>query len=436
VTTDEPLPTIVIVGRPNVGKSTLFNAIIGDRRSIVGDEPGITRDRIYGEAQYGTKRFGVIDTGGIVPDDDALIPTEILKQARVALEIASHIVFVIDGRTEITSSDRDLAKLLRPLNKPITLAVNKIDATVRENLVHEFYSLGLGEPVGISAEHRRGINGLLETITAPFPESEPEVEEEEGAEKQRRIKVAIIGRPNVGKSTMLNALVGSERSIVSPVAGTTRDAVDETIHDGNTTYRFVDTAGIRRKGKTTEMTEKLSVVMARRHIRMANVVLVMIDATEGVVGADATIAGYAHEEGRAVIIVVNKWDAMDEAGKRKFTEDVKDELKFLDYAPIIFASAKNGEGIRRIVSTIRRSFENASKRVTTGELNRFVETLKFESDIKIYYITQASIRPPTFVVFTDKADKMHFSVERYLINRLREHFKFDGTPIVIKTKRR
>jgi GTP-binding protein len=436
VTTDEPLPTIVIVGRPNVGKSTLFNAIIGDRRSIVGDEPGITRDRIYGEAQYSGKRFGVIDTGGIVPDDDALIPTEILKQARVALDIASHIVFVIDGRTEITSSDRDLAKLLRPLNKPITLAVNKIDATVRENLVHEFYSLGLGEPVGISAEHRRGIDGLLETITAPFPESEPEVEDEEGAEKQRRIKVAIIGRPNVGKSTLLNTLVGSERSIVSPVAGTTRDAVDETIHDGNTTYRFVDTAGIRRKGKTTEMTEKLSVVMARRNIRMANVVLVLIDATEGVVGADATIAGYAHEEGRAVIIVVNKWDAMDEAGKRKFTEDVKDELKFLDYAPIIFASAKNGEGIRRIVATIRRSFENASKRVTTGELNRFVETLKFESDIKIFYITQASIRPPTFVVFTDKADKMHFSIERYLINRLREHFKFDGTPIVIKTKRR
>ena len=435
MTTDEPLPTIVIVGRPNVGKSTLFNAIIGDRRSIVGDEPGITRDRIYGEAHYGRKHFGVIDTGGIVPDDDALIPTEILKQARIALDIASHIIFVIDGRTEITSSDRDLAKLLRPLNKPITLAVNKIDATVRENLVHEFYSLGLGDPVGISAEHRRGVDGLLDTITAPFPIEEDALEEED-AQKQRRIKVAIIGRPNVGKSTMLNTLVGSERSIVSPVAGTTRDAVDETVHDGNTSYRFVDTAGIRRKGKTFEMTEKLSVVMARRNIRMANVVLVMIDATEGVVGADATIAGYAHEEGRAVIVVVNKWDAMDEAGKRKFTEDVRDELKFLDYAPVIFASAKNGEGIRRIMSAIKRSFENASKRVTTGELNRFVETLKFESDIKIYYITQASIRPPTFIVFTDQGEKVHFSVERFLINRLREHFKFDGTPIVIKTRRR
>jgi len=235
---------------------------------------------------------------------------------------------------------------------------------------------------------------------------------------------------------MLNTLVGAERAIVSPVPGTTRDAVDESIRDGNTTFRFVDTAGIRRKGKTTEMTEKLSVMMARRHIRMANVVLLIVDATEGVVGSDATIAGYAHEEGRAVIIVVNKWDAAEGKSKRAFTETVRDQLKFLDYAPVLFASAKNGEGMRRIVSTIRRSFDAASKRVTTGELNRFVETLKFESDIRIYYITQASIRPPTFVVFTDKADKMHFSLERFLINRLRERFGFEGTPIVIKTKRR
>lgn len=429
----ETLPAVVIVGRPNVGKSTLFNAIIGDRRSIVGDEPGITRDRIYGEANYRGKKFVLIDTGGIIPDDDAHIPTEILKQARVALEDAAHILFVIDGRTEITASDRDLAKLLRPLNKPLTLVVNKIDSPVRENLVHEFYSLGLGEPLAVSAEHKLGIRELLDKITEPF-EQEEEKEEEE--RQQRLIKVAIIGRPNVGKSTLLNALVGAERSIVSPVAGTTRDAVDESIVEGTTTFRFVDTAGIRRKGKTTEMTEKLSVVMARRHIRMANVVLLLIDATEGVVHLDATIAGYAHEDGRAVIIVVNKWDAVGEAGKRAFIETVRYELKFLDYAPVLFASAKNGEGLRRIVSTVRRSFESASKRITTGELNRFVETLKFESDIKIYYLTQASIRPPTFIVFTDKADKMHFSVERFLVNRLRERFGFEGTPIVVKTKRR
>ncbi len=433
---DEPLPTLVIVGRPNVGKSTLFNAIIRDRRSIVGDEPGITRDRIYGEAEYRDKRFGVIDTGGIVPNDDALIPTEILKQAHVALDIAAHILFVIDGRTEITSSDRDLAKLLRALNKPLTLVVNKIDAPVRANLVHEFYSLGLGDPAAVSAEHRLGLDELLEKVTEPFPKERPPEPEQEEPQEQRRIKVAIIGRPNVGKSTMLNALVGSERAIVSPIAGTTRDAVDETIVEGNTSYRFVDTAGIRRKGKTNEMPEKLSVVMARRNIRMANVVLLIVDAVDGVVGSDATIAGYAHEEGRAVIIVVNKWDAVGEKSKRTFTETIRDELKFLDYAPVIFASAKNAEGIRRIFATIRRCFDSASKRVTTGELNRFVATLKFESDIKIYYMTQASIRPPTFIVFTDKADKMHFSLERFLINRLRENFGFDGTPIVIKTKRR
>lgn len=433
---DGLLPVVVIVGRPNVGKSTLFNAILGNRRSIVGDEPGITRDRIYGEAEYRGKRFGLIDTGGIIPHDSELIPSEILKQARVALDLASHILYVIDGRTEITAADRDLAKLLRPLNKPLTLVVNKIDAQSREYLVPEFYSLGLGDPWPVSAEHRLGLDELLDRVTAPFPGEPPESAEAEVESKQRRIKVAIIGRPNVGKSTMLNALVGSERAIVSPVPGTTRDAVDETIEEGNTTFRFVDTAGIRRKGRTTQMTEKLSVVMARRHIRMANVVLLIVDATEGVVGSDATIAGYAHEEGRAVIIVVNKWDAAEGKSKRAFTEAVRDELKFLDYAPTIFASAKNGEGLRRIMSTIRRCFDSASKRVTTGELNRFVETLRFGSDIRIYYITQASIRPPTFVVFTDKADKMHFSIERALINRLREQFGFEGTPIVIKTKRR
>jgi GTP-binding protein len=434
---EELLPTVVIVGRPNVGKSTLFNAILGDRRSIVGDEPGITRDRIYGETQYRGKHFGIVDTGGIIPHDDELIPTEILKQARVALENASHILYVIDGRTEITAADRDLAKLLRPLGRPLTLVVNKIDAPVRESLVPEFYSLGLGDPFAVSAEHRRGIDELLAHVTEPFPREEAAGEATTSeALPPKRIKVAIIGRPNVGKSTMLNALVGAERAIVSPVAGTTRDAVDETVREGNTIYRFVDTAGIRRKGKTTQMTEKLSVVMARRHIRMANVVLLMIDATEGIVGADATIAGYAHEEGRAVIIVVNKWDAASDQSKRGFTEGIRDQLKFLDYAPVLFASAKNAEGIRRIFSTVRRCFDSASTRISTGELNRFVETLKFESDIKIYYITQASVRPPTFVVFTDKADKVHFSIERALINRLREQFGFEGTPIVIKTKRR
>lgn len=433
---NESLPTVVIVGRPNVGKSTLFNAILGNRRSIVGDEPGITRDRIYGEAEYRGRRFGLIDTGGIIPHETALIPSQILRQARVALDVASHIIYVVDGRAEITASDRELAKLLRPVGKPVSLVVNKIDNAARADLVAEFYSLGLGDPFPVSAEHKLGLDALLEHVTAPFPKETVSEQESETEGKRRLIKVAIIGRPNVGKSTMLNALVGTERAIVSPSPGTTRDAIDESIQEGNTTFRFVDTAGIRRKGRTVEMTEKLSVVMARRHIRMANVVLLIIDATEGVVTSDATIAGYAHEEGRAVIIVVNKWDTVEGKSKRVFTQTVREQLKFVDYGPVLFASAKNAEGIRRIFSSIRRCFDAASRRVTTGELNRFVETLKFESDTRIYYITQASIRPPTFVVFTDRAGKMHFSLERFLINRLRERFGFEGTPIVIKTKRR
>jgi GTPase len=427
------LPIVVIVGRPNVGKSTLFNAIIGQRRSIVGDEPGITRDRIQGEASYLGRRFELIDTGGIIPNDAEMIPSEILKQARVALEQAAQIIFLIDGRTEITGSDRDLAKLLRKLGKPVTLAVNKIDTTAREDLAHEFHSLGFSDLFPISSEHRIGFDDLLDHVTAGFPvgAAEPQPEPE-----TRPIKVAIIGRPNVGKSTLLNALVGEERSIVSPVAGTTRDAVDQSLMRDGVEYVFVDTAGIRRKGKTKLMAEKLSVVMARRHIRMANVVLVVLDATEGVAALDATIAGYAHEEGRALILCVNKWDAAGDKGKRKFIEEIRGELKFLEYAPIAFVSAKTGAGVKRLFGMIRGAFDSASKRVITGELNRFIEQLKFSRDMKVYYMTQASVRPPTFVAFTDKAKDLHFSSERFLINQLRKRFGFEGTPIRIKAKRR
>ena len=429
----ENLPSIVIVGRPNVGKSTLFNAITGQRRSIVGDEPGITRDRIYGAGEHRNRRFELIDTGGIVPNDAELIPSEILRQARVALEHAKHIIFVIDGRTEITGTDRELASILRKLGKPVALAVNKIDAAVRESLTHEFYSLGFEHVFGVSAEHKLGLRELLDHVTEGI---KPEEIDEEASEKPKpkRIKVAIIGRPNVGKSTLLNALTGQERAIVSPIAGTTRDAVDETLIENNVEYTFVDTAGIRRKGKTTEMTEKLSVVMARRHIRMANVVLLVVDATEGIVGHDATVAGYAHEEGRALIICVNKWDAVEDKDKKKFTENVRDEFKFLEYASVTFLSAAKGHGVPQILPLIRDCFDSASKRATTGELNRFVETLKIEPPIKIYYITQAGIRPPTFILFTDKRGALHFSAERFIINRLRERFGFKGTPVVLKVK--
>ncbi len=426
------LPVVVIVGRPNVGKSTLFNAIIGQRRSIVGDEPGITRDRIYGKGEYRGRPFELIDTGGIIPNDDEMIPSEILKQARVALEQAAQIIFLIDGRTEITGIDRELAQILRHLGKPVTLAVNKIDTMAREDLLPEFYSLGFKDLFPVAAEHRIGLDDLLEHVTAQFPVDLSEV----AASEKPVIRVSIIGRPNVGKSTLLNALVGQERAIVSPVAGTTRDSVDETIETDKAKLVFVDTAGIRRKGKTKLMAEKMSVVMARRNIRMAHVVIMVIDAAEGVLGLDATIAGYAHEEGRGLIICVNKWDTSASKNKNEFTQQIRDELKFLEYAPITFVSAKEGTGVKRLFGVIQKVYEAASKRVTTGELNRFMEMVRFEGDIKLYYITQSSIRPPTFVVFTDKGEKLHFSSERFLMNQLRKRFGLEGTPIEIKAKRR
>lgn len=423
---------MVIVGRPNVGKSTLFNAILRQRRSIVGDEPGITRDRIYGDAVYLGRRFELIDTGGIITDDAELIPSEILKQARVALKRAAYVIFLIDGRAEITGADRDLARMLHKLGKPVALAVNKIDSAKRENLAHEFYSLGFPGLFPISAEHHIGLDELLDHVTAGFSVTEaPEKPQDE----RGPIRVAIIGRPNVGKSTLLNAFAGNERAIVSPVAGTTRDSVDETVEHHGVQFTFVDTAGIRRKGKTKLMAEKLSVVMARRALRMCDVALLVLDATEGMLALDATIAGYAHEEGRAIVIVVNKWDRADK-GKRKFQEDLRDSLKFLDYAEVAFISAKNGQGMRGLFDLIRKADESAAKRVSTGELNRFVETLDWEYHMKIYYLTQVSVRPPKFLVFTDKAGNMHFSAERYLMNRLRERFGFEGTPIELKTRRR
>jgi GTP-binding protein len=428
-----PLPSVVIVGRPNVGKSTLFNAITGMRRSIVGDEPGITRDRIYGEASHHGRRFTVVDTGGIITNDDEMIPAQILKQARVALKDASWIIFLIDGRTEITGADRDLAAMLRKLGKTVVLAVNKIDSEMRGDLTHEFHALGFKDVFPVSAEHRRGIEDLLDFITNDFEKQEPAEEEEKP--EHTKIKVAIIGRPNVGKSTLLNALTGTERAIVSPIAGTTRDAVDETVMRNGIEYVFVDTAGIRRKGKTKQMAEKLSVVMARRHLRMSHVAIMVIDATEGVLALDATIAGYAHEEGRALILCVNKWDTVKTPAKRKFMEQVTDRLKFLEYAGVVFVSAQTGEGVKDLFPRIRKAYEQASRRIGTGELNRFVETLRWEYEPRLKYLTQASIRPPTFVAFTDSSGKLHFSAERFLVNRLREKFGFEGTPVVVKPQR-
>jgi len=429
------IPTVVIVGRPNVGKSTLFNRITGQRRAIVGDEPGITRDRLHGQAEHDGRRFELIDTGGIVVDDRDYIPAQILHQAEVALRTASHIIFLVDGRSEITAPDRDLARMLQKLGKPVSLAVNKIDTVEREGLANDFYSLGIADVFPVSSEHGTGVYALLDRVTGGFPAQEsPAAAEAET--KTEAIKVAIIGRPNVGKSTLLNTITGQERAIVSPVAGTTRDAVDERVTRDGTDYVFVDTAGIRRKGKTRDMAEELSVVMARRHIRMAHVVLLMLDATEGVVGLDTTIAGYAHEGGRAVIICVNKWDEVQgQKGqkKREFEQNIRDEFKFLDYAPIVFLSARTGAGVEPLFRLIREVFESASRRISTGELNRFVEGLQFE-ERRIFYITQHSIRPPAFAVFVDRGGPLHFSHERHLANRIRRQFGFRGTPIVIETR--
>jgi GTP-binding protein len=425
-------PTVVIVGRPNVGKSTLFNRITGQRRAIVGDEPGITRDRIHGSAEHDGRPFELIDTGGIVVDDREYIPGQILRQAETALQSASQIVFLVDGRAEITGADRDLAQMLRRLGKPVTLAVNKADTHARQDLAGGFYELGIPDVFPVSAEHGTGVDALLDHVTAGF-EPREETPPSETEAQVTQIKVAIIGRPNVGKSTLLNALTGKERAIVSPIAGTTRDAVDETVERDGVEFVFIDTAGIRRKGKTHEMAEKLSVVMARRHIRMAHVVLLVMDATEGVVGLDATIAGYAHEGGRAVIICVNKSDELPRAKKQAFEEQIRDSCKFLEYAPVAFISAKTGLGVDKLFPLIKEVYDSASKRIATGELNRFVESLHFE-DRKIFYVTQASIRPPSFVVFTNKSTPLHFSHERYLVNQIRRQFGFRGTPVLLKTR--
>ena len=423
------LPTIVIVGRPNVGKSTLFNRITGQRRAIVGDEPGITRDRLHGVASYEGRRFELVDTGGIVVSDAEYIPSQILKQARMALEKAQRVVFLVDGRAEITAADRELGTMLRKLGKPVTLVVNKVDTGAKEGLVHEFYSLGIPDVYPVSAEHGLGVDGLLEHLTEGMPQ------EDEAAVGAEPIRVAIIGRPNAGKSTLLNALTGEERAIVSPIAGTTRDSVDEEVERDGIRYVFIDTAGIRRKGKTKLMAEKLSVVMARRNIRMADVVIVVMDAAEGVLGLDATIAGYAHEGGRPVILCVNKWDLAPGDKKKEFEENLRYQLKFLEYAPVVFLSATTRAGLNKVFPLVRKCYDSANHRVTTGELNRFVETVKFE-ERKILYITQAGVRPPSFILFTDKAGPLHFSHERYLINQLRKRFGFVGTPIQLTVRGR
>ena len=495
---------MAIVGRPNVGKSTLFNRLTKSRRSIVGDEPGITRDRIYGEYEWAGRQFRLVDTGGIVPDDPELIPTEIYSQAKVALQEADALVLVVDARTELASPDYDLVRLLIRGGKPVFLAVNKVEGEAMAAEAENFRTLGLRNVYPVSSEHGLGIGELLDAISealpveidgviqwgdAQFAEAEAEavaeavaLEEEaegvlgpepdleihpddpdaaplhrsHGEFEQHETSVAIIGRPNVGKSTLLNALTGTSRAIVSPIAGTTRDAVDEVVEFEGTQFRFVDTAGIRRKGKTHEMAEKLSVIMARRHLEAADVALLVIDATEGVTGADATIGGYAHESGRSVIIVVNKWDAVTTgrtdgkppADREIFETQLRRVLKYLHYAPVIFLSALEGtgpdrKGMARVLHETKAVALERRKRVTTGQMNRFLDKIDFQrapvpmaKRIRIFYMTQAAVAPPTFVLFTDRQVQLHFAFERFLENQIREAFGFKGTPIWFKVRAR
>jgi len=431
-----PLPLIAIVGRPNVGKSTLFNRLIGQRRSIVTDEPGITRDRIYGPMNWNGRAFEVVDTGGIVPGEESEIPQRIFEQAKVAISEASLILFVLDGRTAITAPDHELARLLRKLHKPLFLVINKIDSSKQVADVADFHRLGFDKLFPISAEHGRGITELLDevAIQIPVPEKTPD-------EEKAEIRVAIIGRPNVGKSTLLNRLVGEERSMVSPIAGTTRDAVDSVVEVDGSSIRFVDTAGIRRKGKTELKAEKLSVVMARRHLERSDVAILVIDGPEGVTALDSHIGGYAHEAGRSVIIVVNKWDIVEKSASitADFERKIREKLKFLSFAPIVFVSAKTGQRVQKLFAAIDAVYRSRFDRVPTRELNEFLrqEVLMrggLPSEVKIRYITQVKTDPPTFVLFSNKRHKLHFSFERFVENRIREKFPFTGTPIYIRQR--
>jgi len=461
------LPLVAIVGRPNVGKSTLFNRLIGERRSIVGDEPGITRDRIYGEADWNGTRFAIVDTGGIMPDDDALIPANILKQAGFAIDEAQALIWIVDARTGLTPLDQELARLLRATGKRVLVAANKADAISWESHSGEFHSFGFADVFPVSAEHGNGIGEMLDTLvdglgygTARSSERvedisrkgakaqrEPAKARSEREPSDRELRLAIVGRPNVGKSSLLNRLLGEERAIVSPVAGTTRDSVDTLLETPEQTFRLIDTAGIRRKGKTTAMAEKLSVIMARKSLERADVAIVVLDAEDGVAALDAAIAGYAVEAGCSIILAANKWDALENkktGTAAAFERKVRDQMKFLSWAEVVTTSALSGQRVHKLLTLATSANKARSLRVSTSRLNDFFEReIKQKSGIipskthggsrlHVQYITQIAVRPPIFVVFTAGGKRgLHFSFLRHLENRMRDEFGFLATPIRI-----
>lgn len=427
-------PIVAIVGRPNVGKSTLFNQIGKRRVSIVDDMPGVTRDRIYMDAEWLNHTFTMIDTGGIEFEDDDHILKSMRQQALVAMEEADVIVFVVDGRAGLTTADEEVGRMLRNTKKPVILAVNKIDSPQLEAGVYEFYSLGLGEPLGIAASNSLGLGDLLDAVVAAFPENDREDKEED------EISIAVIGRPNVGKSSIVNALIGENRVIVSNVPGTTRDAIDTHFVSDNIKFMLIDTAGMRRKGKIDEAIERYSVMRSLRAVDRADVVLMVINAEEGITEQDKKIAGYAHESGKGVIIVVNKWDVFpdkDDKSTLRFTEDLRDEIGFLQYAPVLYTSALTGQRIHRITELVKYVADQQSMRIQTSVLNELIRDAVSVNpppshrgkQLKIFFMTQADIQPPKFIIFVNDPELMHFSYLRFLENRLRESFGFEGTPL-------
>lgn len=440
-------PLVAIVGRPNVGKSTLFNRLTGSRRSIVGDEPGITRDRIYGDVEWRSKEFELVDTGGIVPDDDAIIPANIFKQAGFAIESSEAIIWVVDARAGATPLDEELSVYLRNIGKPVFIAANKAETQKVEEEAGEFYRFGF-ELVPVSAEHGTSVGDLLDKVFDVL-----EFEEDHEEDPSDEIKLAIIGRPNVGKSSLLNKILGEERVIVSPIAGTTRDAIDTSLTVEDRRFLLIDTAGIRRKGKTTEMAEKLSVIMAKKALERADVAVLVIDAIEGVTNLDANIAGYALDSGCSIIIAVNKWDAIPEKHTNsvyEFERELRRNMKFLDWAPVVFISALNGQRVDKILPLVVKAAEARNTRIQTSRLNRFFEDNVSQprggsapapvkggvSRTKVQFLTQGDTRPPLFILFTSGGSHggLHFSYLRYIENRLRDEFEFFATPVRLKER--
>ncbi|RDI42980.1 ribosome biogenesis GTPase Der [Falsibacillus pallidus] len=432
-------PVVAIVGRPNVGKSTIFNRIVGERISIVEDIPGVTRDRIYSSAEWLTHEFNIIDTGGI-EISDAPFMEQIRHQAEIAIDEADVIIFLVNGREGVTSADEEVAKILYKTKKPVVLAVNKIDNPDMKEMIYDFYALGFGEPYPISGSHGLGLGDLLDEAAKFFPSDEGDQYGE------NVIKFSLIGRPNVGKSSLFNALIGEDRVIVSDIEGTTRDAIDSVFTFDEQEYVVIDTAGMRKKGKVYESTEKYSVLRALRAIERSDVVLVVLNGEEGIREQDKRIAGYAHESGRAVIIVVNKWDAVekDEKTMKLFEQNIREHFQFLSYAPVVFLSAKTKKRVHTLMPMIDMASENHSLRVQSSILNEVImdaiATNPTPTDkgkrLRVYYATQVAVKPPTFVVFVNEPELMHFSYQRFLENRIREAFGFEGTPIRIISRSR